>query len=107
VFTDTSVTSSGAFGTPGLGSYWVGASSGTGSNVVSGTPQNVGGTAGSGVFVTGTAGTSGYKTMQNLPSFTGTGQYAGMAYLYLAFQTPPATTSSVAQLISFLLTAHP
>jgi hypothetical protein len=105
VFTDTSVTTA-PLGAGGSGNYWVGTSSATGKNVVSGTPQNAGGVAGSGVFVTGTTGTAGYKTMTNMHPFSPGSNYEGKAHLYLNFTLPSATTDTNPKLITFVLTAH-
>jgi hypothetical protein len=106
VFTDTSVGTAASFGAADSGGdYWVGTASGTTANVVSGTPQAVGGTAGAGQFITKQTSDAGYKTMTNLPS-DNADPGGSESHLFLGFKLPPSTTDTHPKLITFVLTAH-
>lgn len=103
VFTDTSVTVAPAQGA----NYFVGTVPGAaGSDVVDTTQRNIGGVAGTGLFITGTTGSAGYKQMTNLPPNT-VDLPASRAHLWTYFTLPPTTTDNNAKLVTFVITAGP
>lgn len=103
VFTDTSMASVPAQGAD----YFVGTVPGAaGSDVVDTTQRNVGGVAGTGLFITGTAASAGYKQMTNLPP-NSVDLAASRAHMWLYFTLPLTTTDNNAKLVTFVITAGP